>query len=218
MSKKIAVILSGCGHKDGAEITEAASALISLAEADAQYSIFAPDIEFTVHHPISNDVLAEKRNVLLESARIARGVIRPLSELRAADFDALTLPGGSGAALNLCTWGREGAKCSVLPDVERILREFYSTEKPICAICIAPALIARVLGREGVTVTIGNDAETAAEIAKTGAHHEVCAVDDFITDRDHRIITTPAYMYGGASPFQIYTGVRKAIRELVEMA
>lgn len=214
--KRVAVLLSGCGHKDGAEITESVSTLIALSEAGVEYQIFAPDIEFAVTDPIAGQ--ATTRNVKTEAARIARGHIQALSDLRVEGFDALAIPGGFGVALNLCTWAKSGADCSVNPEVERVVRGFYDQEKPIAAICIAPALVARILGREGITVTIGEDPKTAAEIAKTGAHHETCAVDDFITDRDHRIITTPAYMYDDAKPFSIFTGIRKAVRELVEMA
>jgi enhancing lycopene biosynthesis protein 2 len=216
MSKRIAVILSGCGHKDGAEITEAVSTLIALSEAGAEVEVFAPDVKFIVADPLGNGKTSESRNVLIESARIARGHIKPLSELQAKNFDGIALPGGFGAALNLCTWPVKGAKCEVLPEAERVLREFYQAEKPIAAICIAPALVARVLGTEGITLTIGRD--EGGEIAKTGAHHENCAVTDYVTDREHRVISTPAYMYGEAKPFEVFTGVRKAIRELVEMA
>jgi enhancing lycopene biosynthesis protein 2 len=202
MSKKIAVILSGCGHQDGAEITESVSTLISLSEAGVWFQIFAPDF----------------KNVLSEAARIARGNIRPLSELKAKDFDGLALPGGFGVVLNLCNWSTEGAKCQVLPDAERVIKEFYTEQKPIAAICIAPALVARVLGKNGITLTVGNDPTTASEIAKTGALHESCPVDDFISDRGHKIISTPAYMYAEARPFEVFSGVRKAIREMVEMA
>lgn len=218
MTKRIAVILSGCGHKDGAEITEAVSALIALSEAGAEYKVFAPDISLAVNDPFSSKPTGEMRNVLQESARIARGSIQNLQELKVSDFDGLVLPGGFGAALNLCTWAKEGANCSVHPTVEKTLNDFYMNEKPIVAICIAPALVARVLGSEGITLTIGEDEETAAEIEKTGAHHEICAVDDYVTDRAHRIITTPAYMYDKAKPNEIFSGIRKAIAELVEMA
>ncbi|MBX3021021.1 MAG: isoprenoid biosynthesis glyoxalase ElbB [Bdellovibrionales bacterium] len=218
MSKRIAVILSGCGHKDGSEITEAVSTLIALSETGASYEVFAPDTTLAVNDPMTSNPTGELRNVLTESARIARGQIRPLSALQVSEFDALALPGGFGAALNLCTWAREGAACSVNFEVDRVLNDFYQAEKPIGAICIAPALVARVLGKKGITVTIGNDRDTAAEIVKTGAVHENCAVDDFVSDREHRVVTTPAYMYGEAKPFEVFTGVRKAMRELVEMA
>lgn len=218
MAKRIAVVLSGCGHKDGAEITEAVSTLIALSEAGAEYQVFAPDQPFTVTDPVSSQPTTESRNILKEAARIARGKIKPLKELKADNFDAIAFPGGFGAALHLCTWAKQGANCEVNPEAKRVVNEFYMAEKPIAAICIAPALIAKVLGEEGVTVTIGNDKETAAEIQKTGARHENCEVTDFITDREHRVITTPAYMYDDAKPFEVFTGVRKAIRELVEMA
>lgn len=218
MSKKVAVILSGCGHKDGAEITEAVSVLIALSETGATYQVFAPDQKFAVRDPVSDAPTGESRNVMLETARIARGDVRALNELKAKDFDALAIPGGSGAATNLSTWASNGAKCNVNADVERVINEFYMAEKPIAAICIAPVLLAKVLGEEGVSITLGNDKTVALEVVKTGAHHEECRVDDFITDRAHRIITTPAYMYGDAKPFEVFTGVRKAIRELVEMA
>ncbi len=219
--KKFAVVLSGCGHKDGTEITEAVSSLIALSEAKAQYQVFAPNRDFTVVDPLngSQNKLEQTRNILTESARIARGNIKNIKELRAADYDGLVFPGGFGAAVNLCTWARTGAQCEVDPDVERVILDFYGQQKPIAAICIAPALIARVLGQHKITVTIGkNDAVTTAEILKTGALHEDCDVDDFVTDREHRIITTPAYMFGNATPFEVFTGVRKAIHELVEMA
>lgn len=217
-AKRVAVVLSGCGHKDGSEITEAVSTLIALSEAGAVVEVFAPDVPFHVKDPITAEPTDESRNVLHESARIARGHVRALSHLKAADFDAIAFPGGFGAALNLSTWAQAGAACSVLPDVERVLNEFYMAEKPIGAICIAPAVVARVLGGEGVTLTIGNDTETATEIAKTGALHETCAVDDFVSDREHRIITTPAYMYDEAKPAEVFAGIRKAMFELVEMA
>ncbi len=216
--KRVAVVLSGCGHKDGSEITEAVSTLIALSELNAKFEVFAPSVNFKVTDPIDSQPTMESRNTFTESARISRGHVRPLSDLQAGDFDAVAFPGGFGAALHLCSWAQQGAACTVNPDAERVIREFYSAQKPIAAICIAPALIAKVLGGNRVTLTIGNDRETAAEIAKTGAIHENCTVDDFVTDREHRVISTPAYMYENAKPFQIYTGVRKAIRELVEMA
>lgn len=219
--KKIAVVLAGCGHKDGTEITEAVSTLIALSEAGAEYRVFAPDIEFQVsdHRGIGLVKTDETRNTLIESARIARGEIKDLKELHSAEFDGLAFPGGFGAALHLCSWAKTGAKCEVHPEAERVIRAFYQEQKPIAAVCIAPALLARVLGREKITITIGhNDKVTTAEILKTGAIHEDCTVDDFISDRDHKIITTPAYMFGDAKPHQVFSGVRKAMRELVEMA
>jgi enhancing lycopene biosynthesis protein 2 len=214
--KRIAVVLSGCGHKDGAEITESVSTLIALSEAHADYKIFAPNLEITStdHRSGAPD---GKRNVLTEAARIARGSIQDVKELSAKDFDAIVFPGGFGAALNLCDFAKNGSRCHVHPEVDRVIKEFHSAEKPIGAFCIAPALIARVLGNEGISVTIGNDANTAKEIEKTGAQHVDCSVDDYITDREHKIVTSPAYMYD-AKPHQVFNGIRRAIQELVEMS
>jgi enhancing lycopene biosynthesis protein 2 len=217
--KRIAVVLSGCGHKDGAEITESVSTLIALSEAGAHYEVFAPDIHFDVTDPVTGQKTGEHRNLLEEAARIARGRIHDLKTLHADRFDGIVFPGGFGVALNLCSWAQQGAGCSVNADIQRVIEEFYAAKKPILAICISPALIARVLGPQGVTVTIGESGDpTADEIRKTGAVHEDCVVDDFVTDREHRVITTPAYMFKDAKPSEVFTGIRKAVREMVEMA
>ena len=214
--KKIAVVLSGCGFKDGAEITESVSTLIALSKNNVDYQVFAPNTNFTATNHLTDDH-GELRNALTESARISRGQSKDLTELKADDFDAVVFPGGFGAALYLCTWAKDGARCQVHSDAERIIKDFYSQSKPIGAICIAPVLIARVLGDKNISVTIGNDKETSQEIAKTGATHVECLVDDYVTDRESKVITTPAYMYN-AKPDQVFTGISKAIKELVEMA
>jgi len=220
--KKIAVVLAGCGHKDGTEITEAVSTLIALSEAGAQYQVFAPDLDFEISDPLNGiptQKTGETRNTLTEAARIARGEIKNLKDLKIQDFDGIAFPGGFGAALHLCSWAKTGAKCEVHPEAERVIKGFFKEQKPIAAVCIAPALVARVLGDQKITVTIGkNDKVTTSEIQKTGAIHEDCNVDDFVSDRDHKIITTPAYMFGDAKPHLVFSGVRKAMRELVEMA
>lgn len=215
--KTIAVVLSGCGFKDGAEITESVSTLISLSELGANYQVFAPNIDFTPTNHISGQS-GEKRNVLTEASRISRGDIKDLKELSSKSFDAVVFPGGFGAALHLCTWAKDGANCTVHPEAKRVLEEFYNDGKPIGAICISPALVAKVLGSKNVTLTIGDDKETAQEIEKTGAHHENCAVDDYVTDRENKIISTPAYMYDDAKPNKVFTGINRAIKELTEMA
>lgn len=215
--KKIAVVLSGCGFQDGAEVTESVSALIALSELGAEYKVFAPDQEFSSKDHFSG-ANTGPRNIMHEAARIARGKIDALDTLNESDFDALVVPGGFGAALHLCNWAEKGAGCDVHPTVQFLIESFHKNSKPIGAICIAPALVAKVLGPHSVTVTIGDDAETAAEIEKTGAQHESCPVDDFITDRENKVITTPAYMYDNAAPHKVFTGIRGALKELVEMA
>lgn len=216
--KKIAVVLSGCGFLDGSEITESVSLLIALNQAGAKTTCFAPDIEFSVTNHLSGHALVEKRQLLAEAARIARGDIKALSSLKASDFDAVAFPGGYGAAKNLCNWAEKGAACEVNPDVQRVVLEFHAASKPIGAICIAPVIIAKVLGAHKVTLTVGDDPETIAEILKTGAQHEECPVDDYITDRETKVVSTPAYMYGNAKPNEVFAGIFGLAHELVEWA
>lgn len=216
--KKIAVVLAGCGNKDGAEITEAVSAIIALSQSGASYKIFAPELSFTPTNFLTGAPMAsEHRDLLTEAARIARGDIHNIAGLVVHDFDGLVFPGGFGAALHLCDWGHKGAKCKVHPEVERIIKEFYNASKPIGAICIAPVLLAKVLGDKKITLTIGNNKEVIEEIKKTGAVHAECPVEDFITDRLNKVITTPAYMCD-AKPHQVFKGISKLISELVEIA
>lgn len=217
--KKIAVVLSGCGNKDGAEITEVVSLIVALSEKGADVSFFAPDQDMAPVNFLTNErSKTEKRNVMIEAARITRSQIQDLNSLVAADFDGLALPGGFGAALELSSWGTKGAACEVLPDLAKTITDFHQQSKPIAAICIAPTLVAKVLGKMGVTVTIGNDRETAQEIAKTGARHEDCPVTDYITDRSTKVVTTPAYMYGNAKPHEVFQGIQGLVGEFLEMA
>lgn len=215
--KKIALVLSGSGYLDGAEITESVSFLIALGQQKAQVSCFAPSMDVSIVDHRTGQPAAGSRNSLTEAARIARGRIRDLKELKSKDFDGLAFPGGFGAAKVLSRWAEQGAATEVHPEVARVIREFHKENKPIAAACIAPTLLAKVLGKEGVTLTIGNDAGTAAEIEKTGAHHENCPVDDYVTDREHKVITTPAYMYD-AKPEEVFKGISALVKEFVEMA
>ena len=216
--KKIAIVLSGCGNQDGAEITEAVSTLVALSELGADYQVFAPSQEFKANNFLTGQPSGETRNIMNEAARIARGNVKDLSKLNPAEFDGLAIPGGFGVALHLCDWAKRGSQCEVQPGVQKVVENFYKEQKPILAICIAPALIAKVLGKHGVTLTIGNDKETAQEIEKTGAQHEECRVMDYVTDREHKIVTTPAYMYHSARPFEVYKGIHGAVKEFFEMA
>jgi enhancing lycopene biosynthesis protein 2 len=216
--KKIAVILSGCGNKDGSEITEAASLLIALSQNGAQTTCFAPDLQFSPLNFLTGETLGEIRNVLTESARICRGQIQNLALLHPADFDGLAFVGGQGVVRYLSDWAANKSKCTVLKDVVRVIQEFHQHSKPIGAICISPVLVAKVLGPHKVEITVGNDPETIAEVVKTGAHHEVCPADDFVTDRLCKVITTPAYMCKNAKPHEIFKGIVGMTKELVEMA
>ncbi|GJL54444.1 MAG: glutamine amidotransferase [Nitrospirales bacterium] len=216
--KQVAVILSGCGFLDGAEITEAISTLVAIGQNGAEYKVFAPNKDVAETNHLTQKPTGQQRNAMQEAARIARGEIQPLEELHAQDFDALAFPGGFGAALHLCNFAEKGSSGDIDPQVARVVKEFYESRKPIAAICIAPAIMALAFGEKGVSVTIGDDAGTATEIEKTGAKHQNCAVEKFVVDADKKIITTPAYMYGTAKPHQIFEGVSGAIGELLKMA
>jgi enhancing lycopene biosynthesis protein 2 len=208
---RVAVVLSGCGVFDGSEIHEAVSVLLHLSRHGAEVRCFAPDIQQPAINHLTHKPESSPRNVLVESARIARGKIEPLAKLRAANFDALIFPGGFGAAKNLCDFATHAANCSVNPDVERVIKEFHSAAKPVGMCCIAPVIAARVLGKAkggpGVEVTIGNDAGTADAIAKMGSRNVAKPVTEAHVDEKHHLVTAPAYMYGDAPVHQVYEGI-----------
>ncbi len=219
MSKKVAVVLSGCGFLDGAEIHESVLTLLALDQHGAKYTCCAPNVpQAGVVDHVTHKPAEGTRNVLHEAARIARGEIVDVKSVRAADFDALILPGGYGAALNLCDFAKKGAKCSVNPEIERVVGEFLAARKPIGAICIAPAVVARVAGKRGVQakLTIGHDRGTADALAAMGCVHENRPVTEIAVDNDHRIVSTPAYMLG-PGPAQVWEGIRKLVEKVLQM-
>ncbi|HIJ96203.1 MAG TPA: isoprenoid biosynthesis glyoxalase ElbB [Desulfuromonadales bacterium] len=215
--KKIGVLLSGCGVFDGSEIHEATFALLAIDSQGCEAVCMAPNTEFPVTNHLTKEATGEKRNALVEAARIARGTIRDLKDVQAADLDAVVLPGGFGAAKNLCDFAVNGAAASVHPEVTRLLKEMSAAGKPIGAICIAPVVIATVLGKQlAPTVTIGTDSGTAAEIEKTGAQHQQCPVHEVVVDRKNKIVSTPAYMLA-TSISETYEGIDSCIAELVAL-
>ncbi|WP_298271162.1 isoprenoid biosynthesis glyoxalase ElbB [Geobacter sp.] len=216
--KKIGVVLSGCGVFDGSEIHEAVLTLLAIDRSGAEALCMAPDMEFREVNHLTSRETGAKRNVLVEAARIARGKIRNIKEVTAAELDAVVFPGGFGAAKNLCTFAEKGAAATIHPEVARLLREMAAAKKPIGAICIAPALIAATLGRDfRPKVTIGTDAGTAAAIAETGSEHISCPVTEFVVDRENRIVTTPAYMLANRIS-EAAEGIEKAVKAVIEMA
>jgi enhancing lycopene biosynthesis protein 2 len=219
MAKKIGVILSGCGVYDGAEIHEAVITLLALDRRGAEAVICAPDVPqmHVVNHLTGKVEEGATRNVLVEAARIARGKIRAVDQVSADELDGLILPGGFGAAKNLCDFAVKGKDCTVHAGVARLVRAVHAQGKPVAAVCIAPALLAKVLGAEAPTVTIGNDAGTAAAIEAMGAKHATCPVTEAIVDRDRKIITSPAYMLARTIS-EAADGIDKAVGALVEMA
>jgi enhancing lycopene biosynthesis protein 2 len=215
--KKIGVVLSGCGVYDGSEIQEAVITLLAIDRHGCKAVCMAPDVDLSVINHLTTQETGEKRNVLVESARIARGNIRNIKEVTAAELDAIIFPGGYGAAKNLCDFAMKGAAASVNPDVARLLKEMAAAGKPIGAVCIAPAFIATVLGREySPTLTIGDDAGTAAEIDKTGAKHQECPVTEFVIDRKNKLVTSPAYMLATRIS-EAAEGIDKCVREVVKL-
>ncbi|MBI5483851.1 MAG: isoprenoid biosynthesis glyoxalase ElbB [Deltaproteobacteria bacterium] len=215
--KKIGVVLSGCGVRDGSEIHEAVFTLLAIDRQGAEAVCMAPNSDFPVTDHLAMQESGEKRNALVESARIARGNIRDIAAVKAGELDAIIFPGGFGAAKNLCDFAMKGAAAAVHPQVSRLLKEMAAAGKPIGAICIAPVLIAAVLGKESApTVTIGNDAGTASEIEKTGAKHQDCPVTEFVVDAKNKLVTTPAYMLANRIS-EAYEGIDKCVREVIKL-
>lgn len=215
--KKIGVILCGCGVRDGSEIHEAVLTLLAIDRSGAQPVCIAPDMELSEVNHLSMEETGAKRNVLVESARIARGEIADIKTVSASDLDAIVLPGGFGAAKNLCSFASEGEKGSVQPDVLRLVREMAAAKKPICAICIAPTVVALALGKElSPQLTIGTDQGTAQALNATGSRHVDCAVSDCVIDREHLIVSTPAYMLAGRIS-EAADGIEKAVKATLEL-
>lgn len=215
---KVAVILSGCGFYDGAEINEAVLTLLCLEQQGASYQCFAPDREqmHVINHLTGEVVESESRNVLVEAARIARGDIKAITEATVADFDALVVPGGFGAAKNLCDFAVSGADMNVQGDFLQLAQAFHQAAKPIGLICIAPVMAAAICG-EGTRCTIGNDADTAAAIAAMGGKHLECPVTEARVDADNKLVTTPAYMLAG-SVSEAYAGISDCVQEVLALA
>ena len=214
--KKIAVILSGNGVFDGVEIHEATLTLYSIAKNNATYELFAPNVD--QHHVINHitgEEMQETRNVLIESARIARGKISDLSGFKAKDFDALILPGGFGVAKNLCSFAFDGTNCNVNTDVEKAIRGMIEQKKPVGGLCIAPVLLAKILGE--IELTIGQDQSTAEAIKALGAKHKETTHGEVIIDENYKIVTTPCYMLD-ATIAQIGNGAENLVKAIIDLA
>jgi enhancing lycopene biosynthesis protein 2 len=214
---RVAVVLAGCGVYDGAEINEAVLTLLALEQQGAEYQCLAPDMEqlHVINH-LSGEVMeGESRNVLVEAARIARGNILDIREANAADYDALVVPGGFGAAKNLCDFAVNGAAMKVQADFLQFARQMHQAGKPVGLICIAPAMSTAICG-EGVECTIGNDADTANAIEAMGGKHIACPVERAHTDRERKLVTTPAYMLAG-SVSEAAKGISACVREVLSL-
>ena len=190
----IAIILSGCGNRDGSELQETLSLMLAIDRRGWQYQCFAPDGEYSVVSHLDGCEEGEQRDIYTESARIARGNIRPLANYRPSDYDALALPGGMGAARNLSTFAFDGANMSVRRDVEKAILDTFNAHKPILAMCIAPMVLAKVLGPYGVHLTLGQPCPPADVARQLGAQVECCNHTEVCVDHNNHVYTTPAYM------------------------
>jgi enhancing lycopene biosynthesis protein 2 len=214
---KVGVVLSGCGVYDGAEIHEATLTLLFLDRAGAEIICMAPNVDqmHVINH-LKGEVTGEKRNVLVESSRIARGAIKDMKDVKAGDLDALIFPGGFGAAKNLCDFAVKGADCTVNPEVEKLIKEMHAAKKPLGFACIAPVIAAKVLGSFGPRLTIGNDKDTAEAIEKMGGKHIDTPVDDAVVCRKNKIVSTPAYMLGPTIS-KVAVGMEKLVNEVLKL-
>ena len=219
MAKQIGVVLSGCGVFDGSEIHEAVLTLLAIDRAGAQAVCCAPNIRqaHVINHLTGEESKGESRNVLTESARIARGKVRDVAGVQASELDGLIFPGGFGAAKNLCDYAFHGPECSVNSDVARLAKEVHAAGKPIGVVCIAPVLAAKLFGGENPQLTIGTDKNTAKDIEKCGASHVACPVAEFVVDKQHKLVSTPAYMLA-QNIKDAAEGIGKLVRAVVEMA
>lgn len=212
--KKFAIVLSGCGVFDGAEIHEATMTMLAAVKQGASYDLFAPDIP--QHHVINHltgEEMKETRNVLVESARIARGKIRSLDLYRAEEFDGIIFPGGFGAAKNLCDFAFKGDACTVHPEVVKAIQATAALGKPIGALCIAPVIMAKIFG--DIELTIGQDQETAMAVKKMGAIHVTTTHGEVVRDKKKKVFTTPCYMLD-ANILQIAQGAEHVVKAMME--
>lgn len=215
MMKKIAVVLSGCGVYDGAEIHEATLSLLAIAKKGAEYELFAPDVK--QHHVVNHmtgQEMDQVRNVLVESARIARGKISNLADFDPSGFDGILFPGGFGAAKNLSSWAFDGPGASVLPEVEKAIRGMVDAGKPVGALCISPVLLARIFG--DVQLTIGSDPDTAKAIESLGATHVQATHGEVVVDQARKLVTTPCYMLD-ANIVQIAEGADNVVDTMLRL-
>ena len=216
---RVGVVLSGCGVYDGAEIHESVLTLLALDRAGAEAVCLAPDVaqKHVVNHLTGQPAEGESRNVLVEAARIARGNVKDLAGFDPSGLDALVLPGGFGAAKNLCDFAFKGAECEVNPEVARVVRAVHAAGRPVGAVCIAPVILAKLLGDEKPRLTIGTDPGTAAAIERMGGAHVSCGGGGAVVDAERRLVTTPAYMLD--SPIsEVSAGIEKLVAEVLALA
>lgn len=223
--KRIAIVLSGCGNRDGSELQESLSLMLAIDRQGWTYQCFAPEgmLEVVPHIDVADDeeegtlVDMEQRDIFVESARIARGDLLPIDNYKPSDYDAIALPGGMGAARNLSTYAFDGRRMTVVDSVADALLETYRAQKPILAMCIAPMVVAKVLGRYGIRITIGKSDNQASEVARAlGCTTVDCLPTEVCLDEEHKVLTTPAYMVA-THISEIFDGAENLIAKLSEL-
>ena len=216
---KVGVLLSGSGVQDGSEIHESVLTLLFLEKYGAEIVLMAPNIDqmHVVNHYTGQE-MDEYRNVLVESARIARGNIKDMAEIRCDDLDALVVPGGLGVTKNLSDYAMSGTECSVNPDVYRLVLEMINSKKPIGAICIAPVMMSKILAEQNTTatLTVGNESTASKDIEEMGSKHQNCLTKEVVIDEENKIISTPAYM-DTKSISEVAEGIEKLINQTILM-
>lgn len=216
---RFAVILCGSGYLDGSEIRESVAVLTALSSHDVEVQCFAPDapVAHVMDHLKGHAVLGETRHQLTEAARIARGQILSLHELKPSQFSGVLIPGGYGVAQNLCNFAEAGAQATVRPEVQTLLESFHRQKKPIGAICIAPALVALCFRGMGMELTLGPPSDASREVEKLGHHPVRTEVDECHVDAKHRIVSTGAYMFDDPPLYQVFYGIQKVVDEMMEL-
>lgn len=211
---KVAIILAGCGVKDGSEIHESTMLMLALSQQNIAYDCFAPDLpQHDVVNHLSGETMAETRNMLVEAARIARGSIRALSELQLEEYRAICIPGGFGVAKNLCDYAQTGKNLQILPQLQELLTQAHAKKIPLLALCIAPVILAKLV--TGAQITIGQDEQVAQDIRDLGGEAVLCGEHEgVIIDEKNLFFTTPCYMLE-ANIAQIYAGVASLVKALV---
>lgn len=219
---QVAVLLSGCGHLDGAEVRESVLALLVLDQHGATVQCIAPNAPqfHVINHVTGEPVPGAQRNILEESSRIARvGQCLDLAQARVQDYDALVMPGGYGVAKNHCSFAFKGAEADVRPDVAAFVRGFFEAKKPVGAICIAPALVALALHQthDSAALTLGNDAGCAAAMGQLGQRNQnTLSATEIVIDEAHKLITTPAYMFDDARLSDVFVGIERCVAEVLK--
>lgn len=218
MSKKIAVLLGGCGHLDGSEIRESILTLLAIDRCGAEAVCLAPnDAQKRVVHHGKGDAVSGTRHMMEEAARIARGKVSPLDPKLITQYDALIIPGGTGLAFSFFDYGEKGRNCTVREDVQQAILNMVKAKKPIGAICISPMIVARALKDSGISVTLGSTPNVAEDMAAWGAQFQECRVEDCVIDKPNKIVTTPAYMVGDVHIKDVATGIEKCVKAVMSL-